>query len=82
MNKNEKEKCLILPSNYFYPYPNFLINKFNDKYKLISHEPVGLHHWEMSWIKGNIFKRIYNKLISYLKRLVKIFIFPFNYKLK
>ena len=40
----------ILPSNYFYPYPNFLINNSNNKdiSKFITEETIGLHHWEMS----------------------------------
>ena len=60
--KDEKEKCLILPSNYFYPFPNFLINKFKNTNDFISNETIGLHHWEMSWIKGNLVKRIIRKL--------------------
>jgi len=59
------EESLILPSNYFYPYPNFMLNKQNDKYKEIEDISIGIHHWEMSWMKGNIFNRIQNKFKVY-----------------
>ena len=71
LEKKEKEKCLILPSNYFYPYPNFLINnsKNKDIYKFITKETIGLHHWEMSWIKGSLISRIIRKLNFIFKEL-------------
>ena len=71
LEKKEQEKCLILPSNYFYPFPNFLINNFknNDIYEFITKETIGLHHWEMSWIKGNLIKRIIRKIIFVFKEL-------------
>ena len=59
------KESLILPSNYFYPYPNFMLNKQNDKYKEIEDISIGIHHWEMSWMKGNIFNRIQNKFKVY-----------------
>ena len=65
LEKNIQSECLILPSNYFYPYPNFLINKFNNVNQFITDETVGIHHWEMSWMKRNIIKRIVKKLISF-----------------
>lgn len=66
---SKKIKCesLILPSNYFYPYPNFMINQKGDKYDQIEDISIGIHHWEMTWMKGNIFNRIKNKFKSYLK---------------
>lgn len=71
LDNKEKEKCLILPSNYFYPYPNFLINnsKNINIYNLITKETIGLHHWEMSWIKENLIKRIIRKIIFIFKKL-------------
>lgn len=67
LKKEEKKECLILPSNYFYPYPNFLINKFNDVYKFVTSETIGIHHWEMSWMKGSRLKRGVKKLINFLR---------------
>ncbi len=59
------KESLILPSNYFYPYPNFMLNKQIDKYKEIEDISIGIHHWEMSWMKGTILNRIKNKLKAY-----------------
>ena len=62
LNNQIQDQSLILPSNYFYPYPNFMINTQNDRYKEIEDISIGIHHWEMTWMKGNLFKRIKNKL--------------------
>ena len=67
LNKNNKNECLILPSNYFYPYPNFMLDKQIDRYKEIEDFSIGIHHWQMTWMKGNIFNRIKNKLKHILK---------------
>ena len=67
LNQDEKEKCLILPSNYFYPFPNFLINRTKDIYEFITLETIGIHHWEMSWMKGSLFSRIKRKLKKIIK---------------
>ena len=57
-----KKSSLILPSNYFYPFPNFMLNKKIDRYDEVEDISVGIHHWEMTWMKGNILNRIKNKL--------------------
>ena len=62
LEKNIQSECLILPSNYFYPYPNFMLNKQIDRYKEVEDVSIGIHHWEMTWMKGNLFNRIKNKL--------------------
>ena len=67
LSPQEIKKCLILPSNYFYPFPNFLLNKSKDAYTFITKETIGIHHWEMSWMKGNLLKRIIRKLFYLLK---------------
>jgi len=67
------KESLILPSNYFYPYPNFMLNKKVDKYKEIEDISIGIHHWEMSWMKGNLLNRILNKIKKYLKMINNIF---------
>ena len=67
-SKDENKKSiLILPSNFFYPYPNFMLNKQVNKYKEITDVSIGIHHWEMTWMKGNLFNRIKNKLKVFLK---------------
>ena len=67
LNKLNQNECLILPSNYFYPYPNFMLNKQIDRYSEIEDVSIGIHHWQMTWMKGNIFNRIKNKLKVILK---------------
>lgn len=63
----EKEKCLILPSNYFYPYPNFDLNKSNNVYDFKTSYSIGLHHWECSWIIRPKWKQALRKIYSLLK---------------
>ena len=41
-----------------------MLNKQND-IKEIEDISIGIHHWEMSWMKGNIFNRIQNKFKVY-----------------
>ena len=62
LNRTNQNECLILPSNYFYPYPNFMLDKKIDRYREIEDVSIGIHHWQMTWMKGNIFNRIKNKL--------------------
>ena len=71
LKKFNKDQTLILPSNYFYPYPNFMLNKQIDRYLEIEDVSVGIHHWKMSWMKGSLFNRIRNKF-SYFFNLHKI----------
>ena len=42
-----------------------MLNKQIDKYKEIEDISIGIHHWEMSWMKGTILNRIKNKLKVY-----------------
>ena len=66
--KNHKYgKYLILPSNYCYPYPSFLINSAVHIKDEITEETFAIHHWEMSWMKGNLILRIIKKLISFIR---------------
>ena len=67
LNKTNQDECLILPSNYFYPYPNFMLNEQIDRYREIENISIGIHHWQMTWMKGNVFNRIKNKLKIVLK---------------
>jgi len=70
LNIEDQKKSLILPSDYFYPFPNFLISNKPIIYTdFISDKSIGIHHWEMSWIKGNLIKRIIRKIIFVFKKL-------------
>ncbi len=69
LKKEDKEKCLILPSNYFYPWPNFLIFSKTDIKKFTNEKSIGIHYWEVSWMRGNLLKRLFLKLRLLLKNL-------------
>lgn len=62
LKKEVRLKYLILPSNFFYPYPNFLLNSNYKRNEMIEENSIGLHHWEMSWMKGNFIIRVIKKL--------------------
>ena len=64
-----RRDCLILPSDYFYPYPNFLLNKNYKGNQFIEKKSIGLHHWQMSWMKGNFIDRLFRKLFNFLVNL-------------
>ena len=70
---NNYNGSLILPSNFCYPFPSFLINSSVSKESEITSESFAIHHWEMSWMKGNLLNRIFNKIKKYLKMMNNIF---------
>jgi len=70
LEKEERDKILILPSNYFYPIPNFIIGNESDKEKFITKETIGIHYWEVSWMKGNLIKRIVEKLLKIINKFL------------
>ena len=53
---------LILPSNYCYPYPSFLIKSSLKFYDEVMEESFATHHWEMSWMRKNFLIRVIKKL--------------------
>ncbi|QWD92030.1 hypothetical protein ICV00_04700 [Polynucleobacter asymbioticus] len=61
----ENENILILPSDYFYPWPNFLLHDEKNRYKYLTNKSVAIHHWEMSWFKFALI----TKLKLFLKKL-------------
>lgn len=80
LEKKDLKNNLILPSNYFYPFPNFLLNQNIEVNKFITKETIGIHYWEVSWMKGSIAKRIvikffkiFRKLLHLLKEKLNIF---------
>jgi hypothetical protein len=40
---------LILPSQYFYPWPSYLLNSSESPLSYCSDSTIALHHWHMSW---------------------------------
>ena len=60
----DNEKFLILPTNYFFPLPNYFRNiPLGEIYKFKTSKSIAVHHWETSW--NNI------SILDYLKLLIK-----------
>ena len=67
-DKNQNDKMLILPSNYFYPLPSYLKNIYLEEvYQYPTSISIGVHHWEASWNKLNFYDRVKIKLKSFKK---------------
>ena len=41
----------------------------NNKYNEVEDHSIGIHHWEMSWMKNNLLKRFILKINYILKEL-------------
>ncbi len=68
-NKNiNEDKMLVLPSNYFYPLPNYIRNiKLEEVYKYPTSKSIAIHHWEASWNKLTLYDRLKLKLKRFFK---------------
>lgn len=66
LNQEIRAKNLILPSNYFYPLPNFPLDVNINIKKFITEETIGIHYWEVSWMRKNIIIRIIKRLMKLL----------------
>ena len=69
-NRNKLKNILILPSQYFYPWPNFLLDRRNDCYNFVSKNSYAIHHWEMSWHR--IRDKIYAKLKLFTNKILRL----------
>lgn len=78
LNENERKKCLILPSNYFYPFPHFLLETNLDIKKFIGKDSIGIHYWERSWFMKPILMKILIKCIDSVKSFMKFLIKKFK----
>lgn len=64
-HREQLEDIVIMPSQYFYPWPNFMIHSSHDLYSWATNETVAIHHWEMSWMKRSFASRVVSKLRGY-----------------
>ncbi|MEW7976985.1 MAG: glycosyltransferase [Candidatus Sedimenticola endophacoides] len=62
---------LVLPSNILYPWPSYMRNDFNRRYKYLTEQSIGIHHWEISWVP--IWKKLLSRTSWQLKAYVKKF---------
>ena len=68
LTHKEKMNTLILPSDFFYPLPYFVTSSKGYKIKdFITKESLAVHHWEMSWTKLSLFKRIIKKIMQLMR---------------
>jgi inositol phosphorylceramide mannosyltransferase catalytic subunit len=54
----------IMPSQYFYPWPNYKLNDSENRYQWITSESFAIHHWETSWAGKSLSKRLKEKLFN------------------
>ncbi len=73
LSNNERNQIMILPSNFFYPFPSFLLETNIDIKKLINKDSIGIHHWERSWFMKPLLVRILIKIMSKIKSIIKNF---------
>jgi mannosyltransferase OCH1-like enzyme len=60
------KNVVILPSQYFYPWPSFMIHSERNRYSWATKKTFAMHHWEASWLK----KSFISRLFDYIKKLL------------
>jgi len=59
---------LLLPSDYFYPWPSFLRDLKLDPHTFATSNSYGIHHWHTSWIKKpTLFQSSFAKLKRFMR---------------
>lgn len=56
---------VIYPSDYFYPWPNYLIKNQINRYDYLTNYSYAIHHWEVSWMKRGVIRKLYEKVRKY-----------------
>jgi mannosyltransferase OCH1-like enzyme len=65
-NRESLKDIVIMPSQYFYPWPNFFKSNHANRYSYVTKKTWAIHHWEVSWYKNSIFTRIFKKIKIFL----------------
>lgn len=58
--KNNIYNLVLLPSQYFFPWPNFYKKYDENIQRFLTENSYGVHHWEVSWLKISRFERFKN----------------------
>ena len=58
----DSEDIVILPSQYFYPWPHYMKHSANSPYSWTSDTTIAIHHWDASWMKKPFLLRLLNKI--------------------
>lgn len=61
--------AIIFPSDYFYPWPNFIRFNERDRYTYATDTTVAIHHWEVSWLRRKINIEQLKKLSIFIKSI-------------
>ena len=56
---------LVLPSQYFYPWPNYKRNQTADRYSWSTEDTTAIHHWETSWVRNGLVTKLKSILKNY-----------------
>lgn len=67
--KKLETDSIIFPSDYFYPWPNFIRINERDRYSYITDASVAIHHWEVSWLRRRVNVQQLKKLLLFIKSL-------------
>ena len=63
-NRELLKDMVILPSQYLYPWPNFMLKSKQNIHSWVSKKTISIHHWEMSWMKKSRFRNLFNFMKS------------------
>ena len=63
------EGSVVFPSDYFYPWPNFLRYNADNRYKYLSDSSFAIHHWEVSWARLTLAERIFTHFKNRLTQM-------------
>jgi mannosyltransferase OCH1-like enzyme len=55
------ENFLVLPSQYFYPWPSYMLHSDKNYYDWATQNTFAIHHWDVSWTKKSFLIRLFNK---------------------
>jgi mannosyltransferase OCH1-like enzyme len=54
------KNIVILPGQYFYPWPNFMLNSSHSRYSWSTNKTFAIHHWESCWSKKSLKLRLFD----------------------
>ena len=61
---------ILLPSQYFYPWPNFMLqSNYND---FVTNETVAIHLWHQSWMKMTRKQRLISSVANAFSKVINL----------
>jgi mannosyltransferase OCH1-like enzyme len=68
------QSCALLPSNYVYPWPNYLRSDNLSPKKYLTATSIGIHYWEMSWTEKGLSRLFRRYIRNPIRKLAKILV--------